>query len=174
MLPAKSPYRLGSYAAFPYLANDSRAINAAHYDDQRDSAHDPAVPYIQSAVIDTPYLQLVVPYQPDRDGAAMKRQCAAPPALTDPTVTDPNARAEHTLDCLGKLHAVTLDGKPLPELGYQTGSDARAHRPALVAMIDVRALAPGRHELRVMQPPAEASRDKSRDATGEYVIPFWR
>jgi hypothetical protein len=174
MLPAKSPYRLGNYATFPYLANDSRAINAAHYDDQRDSAHDPAVPYIQSAVIDTPYLQLVVPYQPDRDGAAMKRQCAAPPALTDPTVTDPNARAEHTLDCLGKLHAVTLDGKPLPELGYQTGSDARAHRPALVAMIDVRALAPGRHELRVMRAPAKASRDKSRDAIDEYVIPFWR
>jgi hypothetical protein len=174
MLPAKSPYRLGNYATFPYLANDSRAINAAHYDDQRDPAHDPAVPYIQSAVIDTPYLQLVVPYEPDRDGAAMKRQCAAAPALTDPNVTDPNARAEHTLDCLGKLHAVTLDGKPLPELGYQTGSDARAHRPALVAMIDVRTLAPGRHELRVMRAPAVPGRSNSHDALDEYVIPFWR
>jgi hypothetical protein len=169
VLPAKSPYRLGNYAAFPYLANSSRAINAAHYDDQRDPARDPAVPYIQSAVVDTSYLQLVVPYQPDRDGAAIQRQCAAALALTEP-----KARVEHTLDCLGKLHPVTLDDKPLQALHYATGSDARAHRPALVAMIDVRALAPGRHELRVMQPSAEASRDKSRDATDEYVIPFWR
>ena len=41
-------------------------------------------------------------------------------------------------------------------------------------MIDVRALAPGRHELRVMWAPAATSRDKSRDAINEYVIPFWR
>ncbi|MGN6657293.1 MAG: hypothetical protein ACTHJ9_18390 [Rhodanobacter sp.] len=169
LTPAKSPYRLGNYAAFPYLANDSRAINAAHYDDQRDLAHDPAVPYIQSAVIDTSYLQLVVPYQPDSDGAAMKRECAAAPALADP-----QARAKHALDCLGKLHAVTLDGKPLPELRYETGTDARARRPALVAMIDVRALAPGRHELRVMRAPTATGRSNSRDAIDEYVIPFWR
>lgn len=169
LFPAKSPYRLGNYAAFPYLANDSRAMNAAHYDDQRDLAHDPAVPYIQSTVIDTPYLQLVVPYQPDRDGAAVQRQCAAALDMTEAKV-----RAEHTLDCLGELHAVTLDGQPLQALRYQTGSDARTRRPALVAMIDVRALAPGRHELRVMRAPAATSRDKSRDAINEYVIPFWR
>ena len=169
LMPAESPYRLGNYAAFPYLANGSRAINMAHYDDQRDLARDPAVPYIQSAVMDTSYLQLVVPYQPDRDGAAVKRQCVAAPPLAAP-----KARAEHTLDCLGKLHAVTLDGKPLPELRYETGSDARTRRPALVAMIDVRALAPGRHELRVKRPPAAASRDPSQDAPDADVIPFWR
>jgi hypothetical protein len=169
MLPAKSPYGLGNYAAFPYLANDSRAINAAHYDDQRDPAHDPAVPYIPGAVIDTPYLQLVVPYQPDRDGAAAKGPCAAAPALTDPV-----ARAGRTLDCLGELHAVTLDGKPLQELRYESGSDARTRRPALVAMIDVRALAPGRHELRVAQAPRPAGHTRSPGASDAYVIPFWR
>jgi hypothetical protein len=111
----------------------------------------------------------VVPYQPDRDGAAVQRQCAAALDMTEAKV-----RAEHTLDCLGELHAVTLDGQPLQALRYQTGSDARTRRPALVAMIDVRALAPGRHELRVMRAPAATSRDKSRDAINEYVIPFWR
>jgi len=169
LLPTKSPYRLGNYAAFPYLANDSRAMNAAHYDDQRDLVHDPAVPYIQSAVIDSPYLQLVVPYQPGRDAAALRRQC--------PTALDMNeakARAEHTLDCLGKMHAATLDGKPVDGLQYETGSDARARRPALVAMIDVRALASGRHELRVARAPAAPEGGKSRGPIDDYVIPFWR
>ena len=31
-----------------------------------------------------------------------------------------------------------------------------------------------KHELRVMRAPAATSRDKSRDAINEYVIPFWR
>ena len=169
LFPSKSPYRLGNYATFPYLANDSRAMNAAYYDDQRDVARSGVMPYIQSAVIDTPYLQLVVPYQPDRDAAALRRQCAA--ALDMP---EAKARAEHTLDCLAKLHAVTLDGKPVPDLRYETGSDARARRPALVAMIDVRALAPGRHELRVMRAPATTGSKQRRDQISEYVIPFWR
>ena len=41
-------------------------------------------------------------------------------------------------------------------------------------MIDVRALAPGRHELRVMRAPAVAGRGNPRDVLDEYVIPFWR
>jgi hypothetical protein len=159
LLPSDSPYRLGEYAAFPYLANSSRAINAAYYDDQRDLIRDPAVPYIQ----------LVVPYQPGRDTAALRQQCAA--ALD---VTEAPARAEHTLDCLGKLHAVTLDGKPVAGLRYETGSDARARRPALMAMIDVRSLTPGRHELRVANAPPAPGRKPERDPIDEYVIPFWR
>jgi hypothetical protein len=169
LLPSGSPYRLGEYAAFPYLANGSHAINAAYYDDQRDLIRDPAVPYIQSAVIDSPYLRLVVPYQPGRDAAALRRQCAA-----GLDMTEAQARAEHTLDCLGKLHAVTLDGKPVAGLRYETGSDARARRPALVAMIDVRPLAPGRHELRVANAPPAPGRKPERDPIDEYVIPFWR
>lgn len=169
LFPSTSPYRLGNYATFPYLANNSHAMNAAYYDDQRDVARSGVTPYIQSAVIDTPYLQLVVPYQPDRDAAALRRQCAA--VLDMPEAT---ARAEQTLDCLATLHAVTLDGRPLPDLRYETGSDARARRPALVAMIDVRALAPGRHELRVMRAPATAGSKQQLDQISEYVIPFWR
>lgn len=169
LLPTKSPYRLGNYAAFPYLANGSRAMNAAYYDDQRDLVHDPVAPYIQSAVVDTPYLQLVVPYQPEYDAVALQQRCAA--ALD---MTEAKARAEHTLDCLGKLHPVTLDGKPVDGLQYETGSDARARRPALVAMIDVRALAPGRHELRVANAPPAPGKKARRDTIDEYVIPFWR
>ncbi|MEO8809285.1 MAG: hypothetical protein ABI386_03465 [Rhodanobacter sp.] len=169
VITLNSPNALGNYGLFPRLVNDSRAMNAAYYDDQRDAARDKAVPYIQSAVITDPYLKLVVPYQPDHDASAIRRVCAA--SLNLP---NPHERAQSTLDCLGKLHAVTLDGKPLPDLSYQAGSDARTQRPALLAMIDVRALTPGRHELDVMRAPAAAGMTDKVDKITRYVIPFWR
>ena len=163
------PGWLGNYAAFPYFATGSHSVNAANYDDQRNAARGKAVPFIQSAIVTDPYLRLVVPYQPERDNYALQRSCAPMLALIDE-----QARDEGTLACLTRLHAVSLDGKPLTALRYESGSDARAGRPALVAMIDVRALAPGRHELVVMRAP-KSPRDKDRhDQTSRYVIPFWR
>ncbi|CAM5559248.1 hypothetical protein [Rhodanobacter lindaniclasticus] len=110
-----------------------------------------------------------MPYQPGRDNGALQRDCA--PALA---LAEANARAEGTLACLTRLHAVSLDGQPIADLRYESGSDARAGRPALVTMIDLRALAPGRHELRVMRSPAMPDSAQRRDRTNEYVIPFWR
>ena len=163
-----APGWLGNYAAFPSFT-DGHTLDPAHYDDQRDATRTEAVPFIQSDVITDPYLRLVVPYQPQRDNAAMRRSCA--PALA---LADTPARAAGLLGCLAKLHAVNLDGKVLPGLHYESGSDARAGRPALVAMIDVRALAPGRHELQVMRAPPAAAERKHGASGNEYVIPFWR
>src|SRR5690606_33538243 len=55
---------IGSYGLFPYDAG--KALDPAHYDDQRNPARHAAVPYVQSMVIDAPYVQLVVPYRPRR------------------------------------------------------------------------------------------------------------
>jgi hypothetical protein len=57
-------------------------------------------------------------------------------------------------------------------LRYDIASDPRTDRPALVAMVDVRALAPGRHELQVAR--AAAPDDKRPGASAPYRIPFWR
>ena len=169
LITLNSPGWLGNYARFPYFTDGSHTMSSSYYDDQRDVVHSKLVPFIQSDVITDPYLRLVVPYQPDRDDDALQRTCAPMLALADA-----QARAEGTLVCLGKLHAATLDGKPIPGLRYESGSDARARRPALVAMIDLRALAPGRHELRVMRAPAKPGSKRRRDQASEYVIPFWR
>ncbi|HQY49544.1 MAG TPA: hypothetical protein PL007_04170, partial [Thermomonas sp.] len=126
-------------------------------------ARDDAVPYVQSAIIKDDYAQLVVPFQPTRDTSAMQRRC--PHAQT----------AQAGLECLSALHAIRLDGKPLPALRYEISSDPRTHRPALLAMIDVRTLADGRHELHVPRPPRSDSsaKDTSKDP-GFDVIAFWR
>jgi hypothetical protein len=96
----------------------------------------------------------------------MQRKC---PAAAE--VEDADARAGAMLRCLAALHPVALDGKPVADLRYDAGSDAQTERPALVAMIDVRTLAAGRHELAI----ADAS-PEGGDATpsDSWVIPFWR
>lgn len=165
LVVARMPERIGSYAWFP-SAKTPGAMQNAYYDDQRDPVRDRPLPYIQSMVVESPYLQLVVPYRPDRDEPALRRVCARAESLA----ADPRARAR--LACLRSLHGVMLDGKPLAGLRYEIGSDPRADRPALVAMIDVRALAPGRHELQVAHPLHPS--DTREDDPGFDRIPFWR
>lgn len=168
-LALRTPGRLGNYALFPHFIHASAArVNSAHYGDQRDPLRDGSAPFVQSAVITGSYLRLVVPYQPDRDAAAMRQTCAAAPE-----VNDDDARAAALLRCLAALHPATLDGKTLAGLAYEVGIDPDTDRPALVAMIDVRALAPGKHVLRVAR-PASTEADDDRDASTGWIIPFWR
>lgn len=149
---------IGSYGLFPDDAG--KGLDPAHYDDQRNPARHPAVPYVQSMVIDAPYLQLVVPYRPGRDEPAMRAGCA---------------QVEDRLACLQSLHGLTLDGKPVDGLAYEIARDPRTNRPALLAMIDVRQLAPGRHELQVARPArADAVPDKDNPDPGFDRIPFWK
>jgi hypothetical protein len=156
----RDPNRLGDYALFPH-APGLAGIDATHYDDTRNPARDGAVPFVQSAVVTGPYLRLVVPYQPAGDDEALRRECTAQPASR-------TARAKATLACLQRLHPVSLDGRLL-DPRYEPGSDPRTDRPALIAMIDVRSLGPGRHELYVGRFPPT-----SEPADASYRIPFWR
>jgi hypothetical protein len=166
----------GSYSLFPAFPDGSRTLDAIHYDDQRNPARDPAAPFIDSAIADKAYLRLVVPYRPQVDTEVLHATCQAVSSMGG------DDRAAALLDCLQRLHLVTLDGKPLASLHYDLGSDPRTDRPALVAMIDMRALAPGRHELRVAgaagKDRVQAGRDgKAGDddaSTANWRIPFWR
>lgn len=158
---------IGSYALFP--DSERRELHSEHYDDQRNPARDAALPFVQSSVVNGPYLKLVVPYRPNRDEPAMRRQCAQASGL------EGEALATTRLACLQALHGLVLDGKPLADLQYEIASDPRTDRPALLAMIDVRALAPGRHELRVARPPrGDRKADKDKPDPGFDAIPFWR
>jgi hypothetical protein len=168
--------RFGSYALFPAAGDALPVVDSAHYDDERDIARDPAVPFVQAAVVTGPYLRLVVPYQPRRDAPALRSDCADANGAIAAGAADVS---RGLFQCLQRLHPVSLDGVPLAGLRYSVGGDARTDRPAIVAMIDVRALAPGRHELQVAQPPLRADGDDRSEggagATDTVVrIPFWR
>lgn len=165
-----SPLRFGNYALFPHFSpQNPHVVAATHYDDRRDPTSDPAEPYIQSVVIAGPYLRLIVPYPPTRDDAALRHGCSAVR-----TAHRDDAHAVAMLDCLAALHPVSLDGKPLAGLHYDVTTDPRTRRPALQAMIDMRALTPGRHVLlvsRAPKPPSDLNRD---DKATAWAIPFWR
>lgn len=153
------PDRMGGYANFPQLQPDTgRVVDPANYDQRRDPIQDPAVPFVRAPVVIGPYLELVVPYRPDIDDPAIDRTCPKRFAPLD------------RLDCLGRIHRVLIDGKLVTDLRYDAGIDARTDRPALMAMLDVRKLAPGRHELRVRRALADED-DGDHDSD---VIPFWR
>ena len=164
----KNPGMFGSYGLFP--KSPSRQVESAHYDDQRNPTRDPAVPYVQSSVIVGPYLKLVVPYRPLHDESAIRAICL--PGTEDHAG---EKLADARLACLQDLHAVTLDGRTLTDLRYEIASDPRTDRPALLAMIDVRDLPPGRHELRIARPPYSDRRArKNRPDPGHDRIVFWR
>lgn len=140
---------IGTYALFPDLRpTDARQLDGAHYDDQRDPLHDRPRPFIPSMVVKGDYLPLVVPYRPERDADAQRRHC--PQAMK---IADKAARADALLQCLTELHPLALDGTPIKDLRYDVGQDPRTDRPALIAMLDIRALAPGRHILTVGSTP---------------------
>jgi hypothetical protein len=161
------PARFGAYDLFPHVDPGSeRVVGTAYYDDTRNPDRDDALPYIQSVVVTGPYLRLVVPYRPRSDDDALRTGC---PALRSRTATAASTAAS-TLACMQATHAVALDRVRLEGLRYDIGTDPRTDRPALVAMIDVRALSPGRHVLAVSHPPVHLALSPS---TAD-VIPFWR
>ena len=167
----RNPLEVGNYDAFPTAPTGAtRTIDPTHYDDTRDVARGDALPYVQSLIVREPYLRLIVPYQPDRDNAALRTACPSAAALPQ------EERHTALLDCLQRLHPVELDGKPLASLQYDLSSDPRTERPALLAMIDVRMLATGRHELRVARPAADKQEGDGNDvrSNAPYRIPFWR
>lgn len=161
----RSDAPLGSYGAYPQEVPAGRRAAPAFYDDQRDPARDRAGPYIESAVVAGPYLRVVVPYEPERAGSAMAR-CPQP---------DDGAAGASALACLAALHPLAIDGTPAPA-HFDAATDPRTGRPVIQAMLDVRALAPGRHVLEVSRPPRH-DRDgapRGSDDDPAVRIPFWR
>ena len=155
---------IGSYALFP--GTEALRVNPAHYDDQRDPSRNGVLPFVQSLIVAGPYLKLLVPYLPRRDEHAM-RDCAVP------SRADEAGRAAALLACLHGLRGVQLDGIAIPGLDYQVARDPRTDRPALLAMIDIRDLPRGRHELRIARMP-RADPSRHPDEPGFDRILFWK
>lgn len=158
----REPGIAGSYAAFPADGNlFPVGVGTEHYADRRNAARDGEVPFIPSPESRGPYLEVMVPFRPALDEPAMQRECRDIRGLAGVR------RISAELACLSRIHALRIDGRPV-DLAFETSSDPATDRPALLAMVDVRHLGPGRHELRT------ARLDAHEDEPKDYVIPFWR
>ena len=155
--------RFGNFAFVSQtLRGGDRTLLRQHYDDQRGERRFGVAPYVQSQVITDTYLRLTIPIQPALHETAMRQRC--PEVIASPIAKTTSAQ----LDCFAALHPLQLDGHPL-KVSYDLGSDPKAQRPALIAMIDLRTLANGRHELLVGEPS-----QPDGSATSSDRIPFWR
>lgn len=157
----------GRYDGLP--ASDERTIVGAQpefYANQRSEGTGGRAPppFIPDRVVRGPYLELFVPYLPRRINPAMAQRC--------PGVALPNAAERAGLDCLGGLYDVRVDGQPV-DVALEAATDARTGLRGSLAMIPVRDLPQGRHEVSVVEvKPARSSNDG--EPQRRYVIPFWK
>jgi hypothetical protein len=120
------------------------------------------IPHIPGRVVSGDYLELFVPFIPRLHGPALERVC--PQAL-------PAGQTEARLACLARLSDIRIDGVP-QAVRFDASSDATTEQPGMLAMLPVRDLVPGRHELSLNAPGHDGL---SSDAPARrYRIPFWK
>ena len=162
-----------------YLPTEAsgRELDSVFYADARDLREaQQGHPYIPSEIIRGPYLRLFVPYVPRRLDAALERDC--PQATLGEEKSDKDAqraaeaaRTSELLRCAAdKLYPILLDGQPVADLRYDIARDPLTEMRGFVAMIDVRELPRGRHELTVIRPQLPNQEEPVLPA----LIPFWR
>jgi hypothetical protein len=120
------------------------------------------MPFIPDRVVSGDYLPLFVPFIPRLHAHAMEAAC--PEALAAKTEESGN---DASLDCLARISAIHLDGKPMPVV-FEASSDPANGQRGMLAMLPVGGLASGRHELSLTA-PARRGENPER-----YRIPFWR
>lgn len=163
-----------SYLPAKPAAREMRAVNYAESRSNRDALE--GQPYIPGEIVRGPYLRLFVPYLPRRIEPVIERDCpAAAVAVTGADEAERRSAAElrtaAVLDCAAAtLHPVTLDGVAVADLRYDIAEDPVSGLRGFVAMIDVRELPRGRHELVVARPV----RPDREELPEPAIIPFWR
>ncbi|HJX27786.1 MAG TPA: hypothetical protein VJ885_07730, partial [Thermoanaerobaculia bacterium] len=142
----------------PETVAPERQIHAVHYEDQwpEEGAFQLA-PSIQSDVIEDPYLELFLPYRPDRHDPVFARQCPDQPRAI--------------LECAARVHRVSLDGKPVRELTFHLYEHPRTGVRGFRAYIPMRGIPRGGHLLRIEPLPRKAR--LLRKKAEPWLIRFW-
>jgi hypothetical protein len=170
-----------SFNSYDYFGPSSRfGVDYRLYESQREAGDIYArTPSIQSDIITGSYVKLFIPYYARRYNAAIAKSCPAVHPLqsrglqigTDAPV--PDSAAIPVLECLGRLHAVTVDGAPRPDLQYRFYEHPGTGIKGVITYIPADSLTRGQHVITVRQvPTADAS--PTTPAPAPWVIPFWR
>lgn len=170
-----------SFNSYDYFGPSSRfGVDYRFYESQRDPGEIYArTPSIQSDVITGSYVKLFVPYYPRRYNTAIARSCPALHPLearglqigTDTPV--PDSAAIPVLECLGRIHGVTVDGAPRPDLEYRFYEHPGTGIKGVITYIPADSLTRGQHLITVKQVPAPDA-SPTTPAPPPWVIPFWR
>lgn len=166
----------------PALQRDGDVMPAHYASLRRAEFRYSTAPFIQSEVIEGPYLKLVLPYVQDRHSPVLEGECALPAgaatAAADEEDHATRRAAEHQrIDCLGAQFQLQLDGKPLVGVDFERYRDPLSGNDAVLSMIDVRDLPPGRHVLtvrRLLSVDEAHDPDRDDDVDVAHQLVFWR
>lgn len=170
-----------SFNSYDYFGPSSRfGVDYRFYESQRDPGDIYArTPSIQSDIITGSYVKLFIPYYPRRYNPAIAKSCPALHPLqsrglqigTDTPV--PDSLAIPVLECLGRIHGVTLDGAPRSDLQFHFYEHPGTGIKGVITYIAADSLTRGQHVITVKQVPAPDA-SPSAPAPAPWVIPFWR
>ena len=170
-----------SFNSYDYFGPSSRfGVDYRFYESQRDPEGVYArTPSIQADVITGSYVKLFIPYYPRRYNVVIAKSCPAVHTLqsrglqfgADSPVAD--SLAIPVLECLGRLHGVTVDGAPRPDLQYRFYEHPGTGIKGVITYIPADSLTRGQHVITVKQVPAPDASPKTPPPT-PWVIPFWR
>ncbi len=165
----KSLWRLDGYSLLPGDGKAGRTLDPRHYADQRERLGSllPAV-HIPSEEVAGDWLRVYIPFRPTPDTRALQRLC---PDLG----SEPPPESDAVLACLPKRFMLAIDGNEVPAPDFDFASDPEQQLRGVVARIDVRDLARGRHELSLRYGDArETDEAKDEPKRPQVRIPFWR
>lgn len=120
------------------------------------------MPFIPDRVASGDYLPLFVPFIPRLHTHAMEKAC---PDVLAANRSAPDSVA--SLDCLARISALELDGKPVA-IVFEASTDPGSGQRGMLAMLPVASLASGRHEISLGAPVRRGENPK------RYRIPFWK
>ena len=134
-------------------------------------------PWIESRVASGPYLGVFVPYVPLRQVPAMRRLCPAALAATDrgdaaSAPPRPAGAPRSVTDCLARLADLRVDGVA-PDVRFDVGADPQTGQRGILAMVPMRGLADGRHEISLAM-PGDAPAGTPGSVQRRYHILFWK
>jgi len=174
-----------SINAYDYFgASRAHSVNSRFYESQRVAGKSYArLPSIQSDIVKDPYVKLFIPYSPRRDNPAIASACPTVKPIAErglqigADLPLPDSITVPVLSCIARIHAMSLDGTPRPEVEFSFYEQPTSGIKGVVAYIPVESLPPGRHVIGLMPtPPTPLPTDSAarEDWKRPTLIPFWK
>jgi hypothetical protein len=170
-----------SVNSYDYFGSSDRyGVNYRFYENQRsaDEVYG-RLPSIQSDIVTGTYVKLFIPYVPRRHNPMVAGICPSLKPVQERGLqlgadrAIPDSLAMAVLQCLARIHAVTLDGAPRPDLQFRFYEHPESGIKGILTYIPADSLARGQHVITVQQVPSFEGKSAGRPLA-PWVIPFWR
>lgn len=181
LLPIGSSVKFITDAYFPKSPPAHTMLNTIHYDDARPEGASPEAPGIPSRFVGNGFVELFIPYLPEKDDKAIQALCpgleiANTTGLTlQGPVTIQQERSGFNVDsillCMSGIQRVFVNDSLLADPGFRFYTHSQRRDNGLLAVLDVGYLTRGEHLLRV---ETRRLREDSLRWEESAYIPFWK